>query len=366
MQVSNYPQVTISFAARRIAALIAAKKYSVNTVLLGKPGIGKTQIIEQTVRGLKDSKGNPYTLAALTFGTCVAEDASGIPMKDPVSGQIVRLPLGPIKLACERACVLLLDESTRCDKAKQGALMTGLSERRFGDFLLHPETIVVLLGNEPDSAGVFSLIDALLNRCAVFRVVADFDAFIAYLKGYGTGTTNALAQDYALTAAGRRDLVALDPPPGYSATGALWASPREIVLGLDDIAALYDAGPGIFSQEEIHATLASHISSITAAAWLTLRRLRDQLPTRAEIEATPLAAKVPTNGDTAIAALGLLGEVASGKQNASIWPYLDRWDKGHAEARTVAIRSFMGKVPTDPKVLPVFQKLVGSIGRAYR
>jgi DNA polymerase III delta prime subunit len=328
MDVNNYPTVDAAGLKELVRLAIDTK---IPLLVLGPPGTGKTLIAQDVARKAYAEKfpelygsGKLSPVAYYPPALAPPEESGGIPTRE--ADRIVRKLVGPVAEACTRPALLLLDEITRCDARQQGGLMVGVNERRWGDFLLHPDTSIVLLGNEPDSGGVFSLLDALLNRCLTVRYQPRNEEFLAWAPdnlGAEGSLLRELVRDYCATAAVRTELVQSIPPPGFAESGALWASWRAIEKGLTALAGLLTRNPNA-PEDLLFATLAGCIGKVPAAGYLTARRLREALPRAEDIVADPKSARLPTDFEAAVSALGLLDRVARNSPEAA-WIYAGRF-----------------------------------------
>lgn len=335
MQINKLPDLSLGQAIELVKDGIEA---NVPTGILSDPGIGKTALMANVA--------SAYGLAftPLEFGLCSEEDSGGIPIrtKDADGNDVViRIPLGPILQACKAPSLFLLDEITRANRSKQGALMTGINERRFGDFKLHPGTRIVLCGNVPGrSGGVHTLIDALLSRASWTLARVDRALWGRYVRGddlpEGTPdpvspTLRALLTDYSLTAEVRPDLLPEHAPEGFAETGELYANPRTVYFAMARLAARIDSGrlsaSADGSDPVTFANLSGTIGQTAAAFFLTTRRLRHKLASPEQIKADPYNCTVPTDGESSIAALGLIGTVnkdPAAQATGAAWVYASR------------------------------------------
>lgn len=316
LTIAEFEQLFVTLASNRQAY--------VPILWRAPPGIGKTQTYGRISAAMS------LELAPLEFAHCAEEDAGGIPVRDAASGQVVRLPIGPIARASARACLLFLDEVSRANEIKQGALLTLINERRAGDFALHPQTIVALAANGTDSTGAFKLIDAMQNRIVIIDALPSVEEVCDYLRGLGEAASESqdpyavalrdMAIDWAATAERTPQLIQIVPSPGTVDNGEQWPSPRMCEKAVRALAQLQLAGAPLRVQ---HTVLSGAVSEPVANAYFAVRSLRDSLPTAAEICADPKKAKVPTTIETAVAVMALV-EQAGMRQPDAAWIYAQR------------------------------------------
>jgi len=365
--MSHYVSLTLNQAMDFVRACHAADP-NLSPILMGPPGIGKTEAMytlstEQVLSTAGESIRRQ--LACLEVAHGADEDTGGIPVRDPATGQVIRLPIGPLRLWSERPTLLLLDEVSRAQTQRQGTLLTITQEGRAGDFVKHADSRCVLAANGTDSAGAHQIIDTLINRCPVVEVHGDAGEVREYLRtrvGGPGSSLNMLAVDYAATAERAGNLIQCEPPAGAAETGAPWASPRAIVKALK----LFDSAlRANLTGDTLFAALAGMIGKEVAGAWLAIRKVRDRVPTADEIERQPLLAKVPDVGDVD-AHVGLLGVVAmvgAGKPGAadSAWLYTSRIQSNDFRAATT--RQILKYAPVTKDGLAARSKLLGAVGR---
>lgn len=320
LHVASGKALSIAEFEQLFCTLASEKRAYVPVLWRGPPGIGKTMSMGRCAKMLG------LTLAPLEFAHCAEEDAGGIPVRDAVTGQVVRLPIGPIRTASTTASLLFLDEVSRANEVKQGALLTLINERRAGDFALHPDTVVVLAANGTDSVGAFKLIDAMMNRIVIIDALPTTEEVCDYLRALGGDedvfavALRDMAIDWAATAERTPQLIQIVPAPGTVDNGEQWPSPRMCEKAVRGLAALTAAGASFRAQR---AFLSGAVSEAVATAYFAVRSLRDNLPTAAEIAADPKKAKLPGTIDTAVAVMALV-EQAGLRDHDAAWVYADR------------------------------------------
>lgn len=360
MDVSQYPVVEgIASMQRIIENSIRTKRPA---LFLGPPGTGKTAATGPVAEKLKMAR------AFLELGLTVPEEIGGCPVRDEKTGMLIRLPLGPIAQACSMPTLLVIDEVTRADSGRQGAAMTGVNERRWGDYKLHPESAVILLGNEPESGGTHTILDALLNRCGVYRLRANADEVRFYLSGLGAegSALRYWASDYASFSEHRPgELLQIEPPRGFADSGALWASPRAIEHGVTRLASLQDSG--LDPTDQLGLTELQGVVGLTAGVtFMALRRLKDKCPSTKEIIADPLGVRLPVDLESTIAMSPIILE--TGKQSPdAAWIYLDRVSQVHRDASKIIQRKlFSSTKPPSASGKPIFERAAGQLGTISR
>lgn len=312
MTIAEFEQVFMSLASD-------LRSY-VPVLWRGPIGVGKTATVGRLAHALG------RRLAPLEFAHCAEEDAGGIPVRDAVTGQVVRLPIGPLRTASEEPTLLFLDEVSRANEVKQGALLTLINERRAGDFTLHKDTIVALAANGTDAVGAFKLIDALNNRVITLDAQPSLEEVFVYLRSLGGDkdpfdiALRDMAIDWAATAERTPSLVQIEPPPGAAETGEQHPSPRMCEKACRALAKMQLDGLSPLLQRRV---LAGAVSDVVANAYFAVRLLRDNLPSAKEICDDPKKAKLPMSIETAAAAMALIEQAGLRSPDAA-WVYASR------------------------------------------
>jgi AAA domain (dynein-related subfamily) len=152
------------------AQLDAGLKNSI--MLWGKPGIGKTQIVEQLARHIK---GKLYDVRLTTIDT---SDLRGLPYydHDTKTTQWYRpedLPRG------EEPAVLFLDELSSAPAHIQPTVYGLLQERRVGQHKIPDNVIIIAAGNGvTDGAVAYEMGTAIADRLIHIQVVASADDWV--------------------------------------------------------------------------------------------------------------------------------------------------------------------------------------------
>lgn len=346
-------------------------KYSVKSnqpvALIGPPGVGKSAIVGSVAKQL----GLPFETIILSL--CDPTDIGGFPVTSQDSqrqGRVDRLPLGVIKRACEEPVLLFCDELSMAPPAVQGASMRMIYERFAGDQKLHEGTRIVAALNPPEqAAGGWELALPLIGRMTMIRMRPSLEEIQNYFFDLGEPGTDlrALATDFAATLKVAPELLQIDPPNGAAASGMPWGAPRSWERAIKVCAEIQKDG-----QEKsavFNAGLAGNVGSDAAASYLSIRKVRDQLPSIDEILKDPEKAMVPTNTNGCVAVIGVIAQAAA-IDAPPAYIYANRLQNEYR----LAVLPILGRHRlTEHKNHPMFKKaneayysLMDTLGKVYK
>lgn len=337
--------------------------------LVGPPGVGKSAIVGAIAKEM----GLPFE--PLILSLCDPTDIGGFPVtyqdKEHGRGHVDRLPLGVIKKACNEPVLLFLDELSCAAPAVQGAAMRLVYERWAGDIKLHSGTRIVAAMNPPDqAAGGWEIALPLLGRMTQIRMrptIKEIQEFF-FNVGVEGDPLRTMGVDLAATLEMAPDLMQIDPPPGAAAAGRAWGAPRSWERAIRVCAKALENGEGDTSVV-FGAALAGNVGEDAAASYMTIRKVRNSLPSIKEILKNPKSAKLPQDSNSAIAVVGIIAQVAV-QDPCPAWVYSDRLSN---EVRVAAMNT-MGRFGIQKfKSSPFYKeadeaqtRLLRSIGDAMR
>lgn len=330
----NTPPVTAGRALEALRAGHAAQMAGTLTaswMLHGRPGIGKTEIVQQ----LAAETG--ARLHDLRLTTIEPADLRGLPFYDHEAGRTVWYPPEDLP-APGTPAILFLDELTAAAPTLQPTVYGLLQERRIGAWQLPADTFVVAAGNGvEDGAIAYEMGTALSDRLIHLRVVAEASDWLAgYAVPRGLHPTVAAfirtrpdLLDTAEESLRRGDTVACTPRAWARVSDVMRAVP-ERALRETIVAGIVGEGPAAefaLVERDVAATVeASALLEASAAerpdlypvSLHGLTALTYALVALADAETLPAAIEIMAGirtlaadrGDTALAALPL-GELSS-------------------------------------------------------
>lgn len=141
---------------------------------LGKGGIGKTE----SIADLTKKMGIGYIDIRLLMYSEV--DLKGIPFPNTEHTKSIWLQndVLPNEERDGKRGILVLDEITSVARSVRTAAYQLLNERRLGEYVLPDEWMIVCLGNGEEDGGDYQGMEGnFANRCSIFNVVANLDAW---------------------------------------------------------------------------------------------------------------------------------------------------------------------------------------------
>jgi AAA domain (dynein-related subfamily) len=317
-----------------VALGVAATKAGIAFGLEGSPGVGKTAFASEVAK-----------LTQLELATCIGSqqdptDVAGMPYL--TGGEVLRQHDGPIRAACERACLLFLDEFTCTPSAVRASMLRLALERVAGNRALHPATRIMAAWNKPDEAPNGQPLSAAdLGRFAIYEFQPTVAEVARYFAGIADPEWEHEAHDFAATLAVSPELVDLSPSQAVIDGGESWAAPRAWERALKHAAFL-----GSQDLNFVASCMAGSVGERAAIAFSAIRKLREHLPSADAIYADPAGTVVPDRVDLQIAAVGLVQAVAKQCKGAA-WIYAGRLKPEIGAAMAQILINLKG--PTTPK-----------------
>lgn len=251
--------------ARGILEMAIDEKLSV--LLLGNPGVGKTDLVETVTRT------KHYGFLCFEGPSLDPTDARGVLIPDNGKSFFTRSALLPDPEAHGDKGVLLIDEISSALPSVQVALhpLFHPKERRLGTDKLPDGWIPMATGNySTDGAGAHALLTAFADRCCIINVVEDLKVWkedYAIPKGIHPITIGFLNF--------RPDLFSTFKKRNKGEHGKAFATPRAHTYAS---AVLYYADKVEMGETTILAALAGYLGDGVASEIMAFRKTYKELP----------------------------------------------------------------------------------------
>lgn len=304
-----------------------------NTLLFeGQPGIGKSSM-------LKEFDTDRYILAYID---CANLDLGDLAMP-VVCRDVMETRYAPNarfriseSLATGKPVVLMLDELGKASKPVLNMLLPVILERRLGDVVLHPESVVFGTTNLATD-GVGDNIPAhAYNRMTTVRLIGptmqDWQewAFENNIDPILIAWANDNPEAFDTYADPRTGVAPKDNHLNFNPTkgiqGKFFCSPRSLAHASSIIANRAELGG-----ELLMATLEGTVGGAAAASIHTFINFADQLPRFSEIMADPAKCRLPSGVGTYISAVMLAARIEA-DNCSTVMAYVERFTSDEAKA----------------------------------
>lgn len=287
-------------------------------LLVGSPGIGKTEICKQVVASVAGAMGKGTVVNFLILHPVVKSDVDfgGHPVV--VNGQAMHLTYGDLRQLIETTefTVVLIDDVGQSKPSVQAALMQLVREREINGFKVSDKVQFILATNgATDKAGVAGLLRPLQNRCVQVTVEVDPDALANWLESN--------YPDHAEVAAFMRHR------PGYIMGEFMDADQKanKIGIGLPTPRSVANVAEVLrfgHDHEDLQPVLVGLVGMGFATEFLGWMRVWKTTTKYATIVNDPLSAKLPTSIDGNYAQVGMLCQQVKRAEIAKVWQYVHR------------------------------------------
>lgn len=296
-------------AIRFLTAAIPAKE---PILLWGKPGSGKTAVIEAAAQIIGADVLAEF--AALADPT----DPKGLPCASGDSARFV--PMGNMKRAidAQRLTVFDLEDLGQAPPSVQAAYMPLIFARRSGEHKISDHVCFLASTNSrADRAGVTGLLEPIKSRfSSIIRLETDLDSWVNWAFGAGIETEVIAFLRF-------RPEVFHDFKPSLDMSNSpcprTWAAvSRMLALSLPD--------------DILPAAVTGAVGDAAATEFLAFLRMFKSLPNPDRILADPDTAEVPTRPDVLYALSGALAARVTPHSASRYYRYADRLiQSAHAE-----------------------------------
>jgi MoxR-like ATPase len=270
---------------------------TVPIMVVGSPGLGKSECVAQARDALAESLGETVGLVDIRASLHDPTDFAGFPHIRDGRTYFAQPAFLPREDTHPRAGILFLDELGQASPAVQAACLQLCLDRRIGEYRLPEGWMIVAASNrKEDKAGANRLITPLLDRFAYYEVEADLDT---WQEWSATANVNPLIRSFLRFKP--ECFNTFDP----KAAQTVFATPRSWVM-LSKILPALDASDRMTTAQGIvgHGAAVEFEAFVLHAA---------NLPTIEDVLADPMGTEVPERNLSVMYALvgSLAAEMAS-------------------------------------------------------
>lgn len=331
-----------------------------NTVqIIGGPGMGKTETVDQFAAGMSRRLKAPFAVVTAILSGMDPVDIRGIGV--PVKGEgghaevrFTKPSVWPSKYNVEvyvdgelvndydgvpEHGVLFLDEFSQADTDIQKVAAQIMLDRRIGEHTLPRGWMVLCAGNRvEDRAGVVKTLSHVQNRMLQIEIEPDYEAWQAWAFA---NEVHPLTIGFAKSNAGEVFRTSIPKEPGPFCT------PRSLVLCTRNLEAMRTPEMGALTLPD------DHIAAEVIKGWLgegvlpkfiSHIRLANDLPDVEDIVKNPTTTKVPDRLDARfVMATSLSVHAKDNKRLKPILSYMTRMD---VELQTLFVQSVVTRNPS--------------------
>jgi len=323
-----------------LGAAIAAR---LPVLITGAPGIGKSDLVDQSAR----AAGADMILShpAVSDPT----DAKGLPWV--VNGAATFLPFGELHRAIHatQRTVWFLDDLGQATPAVQASFMQLLLARRVnGHALSEHVTFIAATNRRTDRAGVSGILEPVKSRfAAIVELVPDVDSWCSW------ALDNDVPPELIAFLRFKPDLLC-----AFTASNDLVNSP--VPRTWSHAAKILNLGLPAGVQ---HAALAGAVGDAAATELLAFLRLYAQLPSIDQILLTPTTAPIPTAPASLYAVASALAYRANKGNFDRIAQYCQRLMSAHGEFAALCVRDCVRRQPDVTQTTAYVRLAVGDFGQ---
>lgn len=310
-----------------LPTFIAARR---TPVLIGKPGIAKTEMVRRTAATLSAIHGIPFAVRELHLASMSEVDVRGYLIPNGENAVFTKPEFWPAVEASSHG-ILFLDEFAQASHEVQKAVAPLLLERRIGEYHLPEGWTVIAAGNGlDDGAGANSLLTHIVNRVTLVHVSApDPDSWVLW------GQEAGLPFEVLAFAKFRPNVVFDSDIPAAADTP--YCTPRSLHAAGD----LANAFPGglkaMINDPAGMAILSGTIGQGPASELSSVVRTAINLPSYESVVRDPEGTEIPAEMDQRYAMVMLLAVRAKVQDADPVVRYLTRMNPNFAVTGIVSL-----------------------------
>ena len=297
-------------------------------LIKGKPGIGKSDIVEQSTMKCIHTDGKPYDLLIVHPVVQDPTEPGGIPWV--VNGEVHKLPFENLRrmLTATRPLVVFIDDLGQAAISVQAAYMQLLLLRQIDGQPISPFVIFVAATNrKEDMAGVAGILEPVKSR---FSCIVELEyntedwCSWAYLNNMPGELVSFNQWRPELIEAAKLSKDIVNSP-----------APRTVAY----VGKMYNAG---LPAEIEYETIKGAVGEVYTIEFMAYKKIFATLPTTTEIEMNPTGVRVPYNVSEQFALMGNITTAITPRNIDSFATYLRRMPE---EMMAAAMKNASVKTP---------------------
>lgn len=317
-------------------------------LITGRPGIGKSDIVEQTARDTDHD---------LLISHPVVEDptdSKGLPFPAADGSTAKFLPFGDLERAMKarRPLIWFLDDLGQASPAVQAAKMQLLLARRIGEHVLPSHvTFLAATNRRTDNAGVTGILDPVISRFAtVVELEPNIDGWTKWAVRSGVPAELIAFLRF------RPDLLSVQKT---SRDIENTPSPRSWGFVAKTM--------GVVTKALEHISYAGSVGEGAATELVSFLQIFRELPNPDAIMATPDRAMIPQTPSALYAVAAALAARATEANFERVVTYTERLiDAGHREFAALLVRDSLLRTPTIANSHAFIRAQGGEIGKILK
>jgi len=273
----------------------------VSVEMIGPPGLGKSEVIEQLVHTLSARDGEPWGFAKMFLATQTPPDLMGymMPETKEFDGKSVRVSSWTmpgwmqtsdgLPVTHYRRGILFLDEYGQGEADVKRASAELLLNHGLGPWKLPDGWAIVAASNRSsDRSGVTKSFDFVINRRAELHIYPDVNSWEQWaLANHVSATTITFAKQNV-------EIVFNGNVPDKQGP---WCTPRSLVMADKVLRRLARNGEGVPDNPQSLRAVTSLIGEAAARQYFVFLRLEEEMPKIERIVADPSGVKTPDKVD---------------------------------------------------------------------
>ena len=326
--------------------------------LIGPCGVGKSDLVRQTVRRIAMLRSEDWGMSTANFGLYSVPDMQGylVPKHHP-DGRTTSVFTEPAFFMCDdgrhnsevQRWALFADEIGQAEAAEKKAFATMQLEMRAGVHKFPRSSVLFSAMNRTsDRSGVTKDYDFRINRRAEFHIVPDVTSWVTW------ATKNDVHPFGIVFAKNHPEIVFAGSHPKEQGP---WCTPRSLVAAVKDLTRYARASnpdqrfPDLPSGNEAFAIASARLGAAATQQLMADLTLMRDAPTFEEIVVSPKTVRVPDAPDAQMMITYKLAHMCTTESVGAVLTYMERLPGDFCTTFITAIVQKRGTLVTHPAVM---------------